>query len=123
MDQDVEDRETDRSAISKIFRLIKEMTGVGEARRPKRPRRQQKRFGKGPGGEKDMDVDSDSEDEDDEDYDPGMGLSIVDVRSRVLGAGYTETDLADTIAEYERIDIWQRQANGTKLVFVQNDDK
>ncbi|KAE9409787.1 minichromosome maintenance protein mcm7p [Gymnopus androsaceus JB14] len=116
MEDNDQDREPDRSKTSKIFRLIKKMAGAGKARRPKR-------FGKGPAGERDMDVDSDDDDDDDSDYEAGVGLSMVDVRSRVLKAGYTETELADAIIQYENISIWQKQANGTKLVFMQQDDE
>lgn len=80
--------EPDRSIISQIFRLIKNMAGEGGGKRGKR----QRRFGKGPGGGRDMDVDS-SED------DNGGELALIDVRSRVLGAGYTEAQLNDTITE------------------------
>jgi DNA replication licensing factor MCM7 len=52
--------------------------------------RGEKRFGKGPGGERDMDVDSDDED--------GSILSMMDIRARVLSAGYTEAQLMETIA-------------------------
>lgn len=82
------DRDHDRTNTSQIFRLIKDMAndrkGVGK-RRTKRARR----MGKGPGGERDMDVDE-SEEEDEE-------LSMVDIRARVLAAGFTEAALMETI--------------------------
>lgn len=78
--------EPDKSAVSQIYRLIKSMGG------PKGRRKRQKRMGKGPGGERDMDVDSD-EDNDDE------TLSMVDVRARVLNAGFTEVQLMETIRQ------------------------
>ncbi|KAH0830689.1 minichromosome maintenance protein mcm7p [Lanmaoa asiatica] len=105
-DDEYKEYEPDRSVISQIFRLIKNMAGEGGGKGRKKPRR----FGKGPGGERDMDVDS-SEDDDGE-------LALIDVRSRVLGAGYTEAQLNDTIAEYESIDVWARVANGSKLRFI-----
>ena len=83
------DHEPDRSVISQIYRLIKQMAAEGGRKRRKR----QRRFGRGPGGQRDMDVDSDEDDEDDEE------LPMIDVRSRVLGAGYTEAQLNDTIME------------------------
>lgn len=89
-DDDDKEYEPDRSIVSQIFRLIKSMSNEGGRKRRKR----QKRFGRGPGGEREMDVDSD-EDEDDD----GEELALIDVRSRVLGAGYTEVQLNDTIAE------------------------
>jgi len=107
--EDDEDKEyePDRSVISQIFRLIKNMAGEGGSKRRKR----QRKLGKGPGGERDMDVDSSEEDNDGE-------LALIDVRSRALGAGYTEAQLNDTIAEYESIDVWARVANGAKLRFI-----
>jgi DNA replication licensing factor MCM7 len=88
--EDDEDKEyePDRSVISQIFRLIKNMAGEDGSKRRKR----QRKLGKGPGGERDMDVDSSEEDNDGE-------LALIDVRSRALGAGYTEAQLNDTIAE------------------------
>jgi len=86
------DYEPDRSVISQIYRLIKQMAVEGGRKRRKR----QRRFGRGPGGERDMDIDSD-EDEDDEE------LPMIDVRSRVLSAGYTEAQLNDTIIEVRSI--------------------
>ncbi|KAG9318608.1 minichromosome maintenance protein mcm7p [Chiua virens] len=108
--EDDEDKEyePDRSVISQVFRLIKNMAREGGPKRRKR----QRRFGKGPGGERDMDVDSGEDDDDDGE------LALIDVRSRVLGAGYTEVQLNDTIAEYESIDVWARVANGSKLRFI-----
>ena len=92
--EDDEDKEyePDRSIISQIFRLIKNMAGEGGKRR-----KRQRRFGKGPGGEREMDVDSSDDDNNDGE------LALIDVRSRVLGAGYTEAQLNDTIAEVSSI--------------------
>ncbi|GLB34765.1 putative MCM family protein [Lyophyllum shimeji] len=100
--------EPDRSIVSQIFRLIKGMANVD--RTPKRNRRRQtKRLGRGPGGERDMHVDSD-EDEDE--------LSMVDIRARVVNAGFTEAQLMETISQYEDLDIWMRVASGSKLRFI-----
>ncbi|KAJ8594277.1 minichromosome maintenance protein mcm7p [Rhizopogon salebrosus TDB-379] len=107
-DDEDKEYEPDRSVVSQIFRLIKSMSNEGGRKRRKR----QKRIGRGPGGEREMDVDSD------EDEDDGEELPLIDVRSRVLGAGYTEAQLNDTIAEYEAIDVWTRVANGAKLRFI-----
>jgi DNA replication licensing factor MCM7 len=85
-DDDDKEYEPDRSVISQIFRLIKNMAEGGGKRR-----KRQRRLGKGPGGQRDMDVDSSEDDEGE--------LALIDVRSRVLGAGYTEVQLNDTIAE------------------------
>lgn len=86
---DEEDREveTDKSAQSRIFRIIKEMASGNQAKRPKAP----KRFGRGPGGERDMDVD----DSDDDDLNV---VTMVDIRARILAAGYTEAQLMETIS-------------------------
>jgi len=59
MDENEEEHETDRSVISKIYRLVLSMAR--------------------------------SEDED------GGVLSMTDIRARVLGAGYTEAQLMETI--------------------------
>lgn len=72
--------ERDRSAVSQIFRLIKGMAGVGAISR------------RGARQDGDMDVDSD-EDEDRKE------LSMVDIRARVLNAGWSEAQLMDTISE------------------------
>ena len=87
IDDAEKERDADRSAISKIFRIIKDEFKKLERARGKR---RYKRFGKGPDGERDMDVDED-EDEDE--------LSIVDLRQRVLHNGFTEADFMATILQ------------------------
>ncbi|TFY70273.1 hypothetical protein EVG20_g2745 [Dentipellis fragilis] len=101
-DEEEQDRDTDRSEVSKIFRIIKDMARGGG------PKRKRRRFGKGPGGERDYDDSSDEEE--------GV-LSMVDIRARVLGEGYTEVQLVQTIQQYEEIEVWMRVANGSKLRF------
>jgi len=88
----------DRSTASRVYRLIRDMFDKGKKGEKRRFVRK-KRFGRGPDRERDhdMDVDADSEDE-------GEGtLSMVDVRARVLAAGFTEMDLMTTIGEVNRI--------------------
>lgn len=104
-DEDRE-QEVDRSVVSQIYRLIKHMVVEGGRKRRKR----QRRFGRRPNGGPDTE-DSD-EDEGEEE------LSMVDVRSRVLGAGYNEAQLNETIIEYENVDVWTRVANGSRLRFI-----
>jgi hypothetical protein len=87
-DEENEGHEGDRSAVSQIYRIIKDMASGG-GRRPKRRRR----LGRGPGRERDMDVDDDNEDGD------GETLTMVDIRARVLGAGFTEVQFMQTIQE------------------------
>jgi len=71
-------------------------------------------MGKGPGGEReDMDVDSEEDDEEE--------LLMTDIRARIMAQSFTETQLMDTILEYEDLDIWTRVANGTKLRFINAD--
>ncbi|KXN86922.1 DNA replication licensing factor mcm7 [Leucoagaricus sp. SymC.cos] len=96
--------EPDKSAVSQVYRLIKNMGGT------RGRRKRQKRMGRGPAGERDMDVDED-EDEDDE------TLPMVDIRARVLNAGFTEAQLMETIRQYEDLDIWFLVNNGAKLQF------
>ncbi|KAG6916652.1 hypothetical protein DXG01_005938 [Tephrocybe rancida] len=103
--------EPDRSNTSQIFRLIKSMAQSGDRTPKRRPQRRQKKFGRGPGRERDMDVDSDEEDDDDE-------LSLVDVRARVMNAGFTEAQLMDTISEYEELNVLMRVKNGSKLRII-----
>jgi DNA replication licensing factor MCM7 len=87
-DEDKE-RDHDRTNTSQIFRIIKDMAN-NRKRSWKRKTKKTRRFGKGPGGERDMDVDDASDEEDEE-------LSIVDIRARVLAGGFTEAQLMETI--------------------------
>ncbi|KAG6851306.1 hypothetical protein H0H93_011742 [Arthromyces matolae] len=93
--------EPDRSYKSQIFRIIKTMSQTGD-RTPKR-RQQRRKSGK---GAHDMDVDSD-EDEDE--------LSMVDVRARIMTAGFTEVQLMETISEYEDMNVLVLVKNRSKL--------
>ena len=86
------DHEPDKSAVSQVFRLIKSMVS-GENEPQHNIHRKEKRLGRGPGGERDMDVDESEEDED------GNELSMVDIRARVLNAGWSEVVLMDTIVQ------------------------
>jgi DNA replication licensing factor MCM7 len=85
-------RGADRSDTSRVYRIIKDMAeaavaaGAGRALR-KRPRR----LGRGPDRERDV--------EDGEGEGALDVLSMVDVRARVLRAGYTEAQLMTTIQE------------------------
>lgn len=98
LDEDDQEVEVDKSALSQIFRLIKDMGSSENAhKRPKQP----KRFGRGPGGERDMDVD----DEDYDDEEDSTVLSMVEVRARVLSAGYTEAQLMETIVTVSGTDV------------------
>jgi len=83
--------EPDKSAVSQIFRLIKGMAAKGEGKSPRKTKR--RRLGKGPGRERDMDIDSDESEESLEE------LALIDIRARVLRAGFTEAQLNQTIAE------------------------
>ena len=79
--------EADKSAVSQIIRLINGMLSSKEqGSSPKR-----RRLGKGPGRERSMSIGSDDQDNDEE-------LALIDIRARVLGAGFTEAQLNDTIA-------------------------
>ncbi|OCF40398.1 minichromosome maintenance protein 7 (cell division control protein 47) [Kwoniella heveanensis CBS 569] len=49
-------------------------------------------------------------------------LGMVDVRSRVLAKGFTETQLMDTVLEYENMGVLVRTANGTRVRFVAPDE-
>ncbi len=82
--------ERDRSDVSQIYRLIKDMMN-DKRRGGKSKRKPTRRMGKGPGGERDMDVDSDEEGNEE--------MSMVDIRARVLASGYTEAHLMTCILE------------------------
>jgi len=114
LDDEDKDIDTDRSSESQVYRLIREMAHRTKSKR--KTTRRPKRFGRGPGGERDHDIDMDQdESSDDGDEDE---LSMVEIRSRALGAGYTEAQLMNTIVQYEEMDIWIRVANGSKLRFI-----
>ncbi|KAJ7074132.1 MCM2/3/5 family-domain-containing protein [Mycena amicta] len=105
----------DKSIVSQIFRLIKQMSGAGA---PRRKAKRQRRMGKGPDRERDMDVDSDS---DSDEYSDQQEVSLVDVRARVTAAGFTEAQLNETISKYEDLNVIVRVANGSKIRFVDAD--
>ena len=95
----------DRSTASRIYRLIRDMFDKGK--KGKKRRFVRKRFGRGPDRERDHDMDV--EDADSEDEDEGT-LSMVDVRARVLVAGFTEMDLMNTITEVNRFSPFSTRA-------------
>jgi DNA replication licensing factor MCM7 len=87
----------DRSTASRVYRLIRDMFDGG--RKGGKRRVVRRRFGKGPDRERDQDMDLDA----DGDGEDGGTLSMVDVRARVLAAGFTEMDLMNTITEVSRL--------------------
>jgi DNA replication licensing factor MCM7 len=113
--EDEDARDADRSDTSRIYRIIKDMAqaelptatgGGGRARR----------LGRGPDGERDY---ARAEEEEEEEGRGAGGaldvLSMVDIRARVLRAGYTETQLMTTIQEVRALSFfkpylgrWQR---------------
>lgn len=133
VEEDDRDRNQDRSAVSQIYRLIRDMA-LGKSK--KTARRRPRRMGRGPEGERDMDIDDDSSD------DESGELSLIDIRARVLSKGFTEAQFMDTIvqvrtsflrvmvgggcsllsSQYESLDVWVRAANGSKLRFINEDD-
>ncbi len=83
-----------------------------------------------------MDDDDDDYSDDDDHSDSDEELSMVDIRARVLGAGFTESQLSDAIQEvrfeliiytvlnsqqYEHMNVWMRVANGSKLRFIETE--
>lgn len=96
-DEHREDGGGDRSTISRVYRLIRDMFDGGKKGGKRRVAR--RRFGKGPNRERDhdMDLDADSDGEDE------GTLSMVDIRARVLAAGFTEMDMMNTITEVSRL--------------------
>ncbi|EJD53171.1 MCM-domain-containing protein [Auricularia subglabra TFB-10046 SS5] len=112
LEEDDQIHESDRTPISKIFRIIKEMAAAqrDSATPPPAGGRRKRRMGRGPDGERDMDVD--------EDEAGGEELSLNEIRARVLAKGFSETQLLETIVEYEDLNVWTRVANNSKLRFV-----
>ncbi|EJD02257.1 ATP dependent DNA helicase [Fomitiporia mediterranea MF3/22] len=109
--EDEEDGERgDQTAMSKVFRIIREMAKAAEEGVRRSSRRGRGRLGKGPSGERDMDVDDEEEERGE--------LSLVDIRSRVLAAGHTESQLMECVEQYEGYNVWTRVANNTKLRLV-----
>ncbi|KAK0228888.1 MCM2/3/5 family-domain-containing protein [Armillaria fumosa] len=110
-EDDEQEREPDKSAVSQIYRLIKSMKDNldDDENTPVKRRRTTKRIGKGPGGEQDMDVDE---------PESGPVLSMVDVRARVTTAGYTEAQLVETIDKYEELGVLAKVSNGAKLMIM-----
>ena len=91
--------DADRSDTSRIYRIVKDMAQSAAAVGSGRPstRRRSKRIGRGPDGERDYG------DEEDAEEGAALGvLSMVDIRARVLRAGYTESQLMTTIQEVSR---------------------
>ncbi|KAJ6502171.1 minichromosome maintenance protein mcm7p [Mycena sanguinolenta] len=119
IDEDEMEQGPDKSAISQIFRLIKQMAGAGAPSRKRKGGKKQKRLGRGPNRERDMDVDSDEDEDSDDEYgrDPEE-VSLVDIRARVTTAGFTEAQLNETIAKYEDLNVLTRVANGSKIRFI-----
>ena len=97
--------DADRSDTSRIYRIVKDMAkavasvagGAGAGGR-RTTRRRPQRLGRGPDGERDY-----AEEEDGEEEGGALDvLSMVDIRARVLRAGYTETQLMTTIQEVSK---------------------
>ncbi|KAK0211085.1 MCM2/3/5 family-domain-containing protein [Desarmillaria ectypa] len=109
-EDDEQEREPDKSAVSQIYRLIKSMKdNIDDEHTPVKKQRTTKRIGRGPGGERDMD---------DDESESGPVLSMVDVRARVTTAGYTEAQLVETIDKYEELGVLAKVSNGAKLMIM-----
>ncbi|KAJ5907502.1 DNA replication licensing factor MCM7 [Penicillium taxi] len=50
-------------------------------------------------------------------------LSVRRIRERVLAKGFTEDQLTTTLHEYGELNVWQITGNGSRLMFVDNDDE
>jgi DNA replication licensing factor MCM7 len=94
--------DADRSDTSRVYRIIKDMAkaaaSVAGAGGRRATRRRPQRLGRGPDRERDY---GDAEEEDGEEGALDV-LSMVDIRARVLRAGYTETQLMTTIQEVSK---------------------
>jgi DNA replication licensing factor MCM7 len=73
----------------------------------------------------DEDDDEPSEDEDDAETRTAFTAeqSMREIRERVFAKGFTEHQLEACIQEYEDLNVWQVEANGTVLRFVTGDDE
>ena len=97
--------DADRSDTSRVYRIIKDMAqaaaaaAAGDSRRATttRSRTARGRLGRGPDRERGGAADEEEEEDGALDV-----LSMVDIRARVLRAGYTETQLMTTIQEVRR---------------------
>ena len=94
----------DRSTASRVYRLIRDMFDKGKKGKGRGFVRR-KRFGRGPDRERDQDMDVDAESDDENEG----TLSMVDVRARVLAAGFTEVDLMNTITEVSKLSLLSQQ--------------
>lgn len=95
LEDDDREHESDRTPMSKIFRLIKDMATAQRksATPPPTSGKRKRRLGKGPDGERDMDVDEDQDEQ------GGEELLVNEIRARVLAKGFSETQLMETIIE------------------------
>ncbi|CAK5277563.1 unnamed protein product [Mycena citricolor] len=121
-DEDEVEQGPDKSVVSQIYRLIKQMAGAGAPARKKKRQSRTRRMGRGPNRERDVDgMETDSDDSDDEFAGDAEEVSLVDVRARVTTAGFTEAQLNETILKYEDLGVLMRVANGSKIRFVTAD--
>lgn len=88
LDEDSKEHDGDRSNISKIFRVIRDIANDIRKEGRKSKSKKVKRIGKGP---RDMDVDSDDNDGASEE------ISLAEIRQRVLLRGFNEADFMETI--------------------------
>lgn len=93
IDEDDREHEADRTPMSKIFRIIKDMAAAQResATPPPTGGKRKRRLGKGPDGERDMDIDEDEQ--------GGEELTLNEIRARVLAKGFSETQLMETVME------------------------
>jgi len=92
----------DRSTASEIFRIIKKLAAAGTAKetaKGNKKSQRRRRLGRGPGGQRDMDVDDEPEDSDDDEEGFGQAHSLVEIRARVLRAGFSEAELMNAITQ------------------------
>ncbi|KAI8452419.1 minichromosome maintenance protein 7 [Phakopsora pachyrhizi] len=98
----------DVTDISKIYRIIREMTVSGVGRRDT-IQKIGGRPGRGRGQTKPAD-------DDDDGFNPIQ--SMREIRERVFAKGFTEEKLIACINEYESLDVWARENNDTELRFL-----
>lgn len=102
----------DVTDISKIYRIIREMTTSGSGRKDP----SSTRIGGRVGRSRHNVAANDSDDEGG--FKPIQNMR--EIRERVFAKGFTEERLLACITEYEQLDVWTRENNDTELRFLDN---
>lgn len=102
----------DVTDISKIYRIIREMTTSGSGRKDRSHARLGGRIGRG------RHTIPDADEDDEGGFRPIQNMR--EIRERVFAKGFTEERLLACINEYEQLDVWTRENNDAELRFLDN---